>query len=42
VWLLAIGASWNLVAVAGFLFFLDESPVFLYNQKKTERADQIV
>ena len=35
VWLFVIGASMNLVAVSGFVFFLDESPLYLYNKGKT-------
>jgi MFS family permease len=42
VWLMAIGASANAVAICGFIFFLEESPLYLYNRKENEKADKIV
>lgn len=32
----------NLIAVAGFIFFLDESPIYLYSKGEIEKADKIV
>lgn len=42
VWLLIIGASMNFFSFLGFLFFLDESPLYLYNKHENEKADMIV
>ena len=41
-WLFAISVGMNLVAIAGFAFFLDESPLYLYNKGKITEADNIV
>ncbi len=41
-WLFAISVTLNLVAVAGFVFFLDESPLYLYSKGETDKADEIV
>ena len=40
--LLVIGASMNILALIGFVFFLDESPLYLYNKRENEKADKIV
>jgi len=42
VWLFYIGAAINITAMFGFIFFLDESPLFLYNKGKVEKADKIL
>lgn len=42
VWLFVIGASMNSFAVCGFLFFIDESPLYLYNKGEHEKADKVV
>ena len=42
IWVLAIGAVLNLISVAGFIFFLDESPLFLYGMNRNEEADRIL
>lgn len=42
VWLFFIGAAMNITAVCGFIFFLDESPLYLYNKGEIEKADKIV
>jgi len=31
-WLFVVGASMNFLTVLGFFFFMDESPLFLYNK----------
>ena len=41
-WLFGISVIMNLVAVAGFVFFLDESPLYLYSKGEKEKADEIV
>jgi MFS family permease len=33
VWLMAIGASANMLAILGFIFFLEESPCYLYSRR---------
>ena len=42
VWLFWIGASMNIIAVCGFIFFLDESPLYLYSKGEHDKADKIV
>lgn len=42
VWLFVIGASMNIISVCGFLFFLDESPLYLYNKGEHEKAEKVV
>ncbi len=32
VWLIGVGVLMNLIAVFGFIFFLDESPIYLYSK----------
>lgn len=41
-WLFAISVVMNIVAIAGFVFFLDESPLYLYNKGENIKADEIV